>query len=73
MDHILDNVPVINITSNTTDILVAVAPILELLAGVLLALFVITKIVEFLSKKKVKISDNYDDYFFDDFDEGEYE
>jgi len=52
MNHILDNLSIANVLTNTTDVLSAVGPYLELLAGLLLAFLAVGYLVSILSKKK---------------------
>jgi len=52
MDNILNNVSLTNLTTNTTDILIAVKPFLTLLLGILLAFLVIGSIIDFIKQKK---------------------
>jgi hypothetical protein len=66
MDHLIDSFHISDVLTQTTDILTTIAPVLELLVGLLLAFFVIKYLITAISGKKVADDDDFD-YYNDDY------
>ena len=68
MEHILDGFHVSDLTTQTTGFLVALAPVAELLLGILIGFLVISSIVGLIrgNKRTYYADDDLDDEDYDD-------